>query len=68
MQLQPGWLVGHFSHRKGTQSWTIDGVAAQGYNVGIAGAISMGESWHNNPFMPAASAFSPLTQPPLTHR
>ena len=26
----------------------IDGVAAQGYNVGIAGLISMGESWHNN--------------------
>jgi len=42
------WLVGHFSHRRGEQSWIIDGVAAQGYNVGIAGLISMGESWHNN--------------------
>jgi fatty-acid desaturase len=42
------WLVGHFSHRKGEQSWIIDGVAAQGYNVRSAGLISMGESWHNN--------------------
>jgi fatty-acid desaturase len=42
------WLVGHFSHRKGEQSWIIEGVAAQGYNVRLAGLISMGESWHNN--------------------
>ena len=42
------WLVGHFSHRRGGQSWIIDGVAAQGYNVRLAGLISMGESWHNN--------------------
>jgi stearoyl-CoA desaturase (delta-9 desaturase) len=42
------WLIGHYSHRKGGQSWIIDDVAAQGYNVGIAGLISMGESWHNN--------------------
>lgn len=42
------WLIGHYSHRKGGQTWVIEGVAAQGYNVGIAGLISMGESWHNN--------------------
>jgi fatty-acid desaturase len=42
------WLIGHFSHRKGGQSWVIDGAAAQGYNVRLAGLISMGESWHNN--------------------
>ena len=42
------WLVGHFSHRKGEQSWIPDGAAAQGYNVRSAGLISMGESWHNN--------------------
>ena len=42
------WLVGHFAHRNGGQSWIIDGVAAQGYNVRFAGLISMGESWHNN--------------------
>ncbi|WP_244071042.1 acyl-CoA desaturase [Bradyrhizobium sp. Ce-3] len=42
------WLIGHYSHRQGGQTWVIEGVAAQGYNVGIAGLISMGESWHNN--------------------
>ena len=42
------WLIGHFSHRRGGQSWIIDGVAAQGYDVRLAGLISMGESWHNN--------------------
>ena len=26
----------------------VEGAAAQGYNVRIAGLISMGESWHNN--------------------
>jgi stearoyl-CoA desaturase (delta-9 desaturase) len=42
------WLVGHFAHRQGGQSWIVQGAAAQGYNVKIAGLISMGESWHNN--------------------
>jgi len=42
------WLVGHFAHRQGEQTWTVDGAAAQGYNVRLAGLISMGESWHNN--------------------
>jgi fatty-acid desaturase len=42
------WLVGHFAHRQGSQSWIVDGAAAQGYNVALAGFISMGESWHNN--------------------
>lgn len=42
------WLVGHFAHREGGQSWVVEGAAAQGYNVAIAGLISMGESWHNN--------------------
>jgi stearoyl-CoA desaturase (delta-9 desaturase) len=42
------WLVGHFAHRQGGQSWIVVGAAAQGYDVKIAGLISMGESWHNN--------------------
>jgi stearoyl-CoA desaturase (delta-9 desaturase) len=42
------WLVGHFAHRKGGQSFVIDGAAAQGFNVPFAGIVSMGESWHNN--------------------
>jgi stearoyl-CoA desaturase (delta-9 desaturase) len=42
------WLVGHFAHRRGGQSWVVEGAAAQGHNVRIAGLFSMGESWHNN--------------------
>lgn len=42
------WLVGHFAHREGGQTWLVDGAAVQGYDVRIAGLISMGESWHNN--------------------
>jgi fatty-acid desaturase len=42
------WLVGHFAHRQGEQTWIVDGAAAQGYNVALAGLVSMGESWHNN--------------------
>ncbi len=42
------WLVGHFAHREGGQSWLVEGACVQGYDVRIAGLISMGESWHNN--------------------
>jgi fatty-acid desaturase len=42
------WLIGHFAHRSGGQSFVIDDAAAQGYNVKYAGLISMGEAWHNN--------------------
>lgn len=42
------WLVGHYAHREGGQSWVVDGAGVQGYNITIAGLISMGESWHNN--------------------
>jgi stearoyl-CoA desaturase (delta-9 desaturase) len=42
------WLVGHFAHREGGQTWLVEGACVQGYDVGIAGLISMGESWHNN--------------------
>lgn len=42
------WLIGHFAHRSGGQSWIVDGAAGQGYNVPLAGLISMGEAWHNN--------------------
>lgn len=42
------WLVGHFAHRGGRQHWIVEGAAVQGYNVRLAGLISMGESWHNN--------------------
>lgn len=42
------WLVGHYAHREGEQSWIVEGASVQGHNVVIAGFISMGESWHNN--------------------
>ena len=42
------WLVGHYAHREGGQSWLVDGASVQGYDVRLAGLISMGESWHNN--------------------
>jgi fatty-acid desaturase len=42
------WLVGHFAHREGGQTWIVRGACVQGYDVKLAGLISMGESWHNN--------------------
>ena len=42
------WLVGHFAHREGGMTWKVEGACVQGYDVRIAGLISMGESWHNN--------------------
>jgi stearoyl-CoA desaturase (delta-9 desaturase) len=42
------WLVGHFAHRQGHQTWVVDGASAQGYNVRFAGFITMGEAFHNN--------------------
>jgi fatty-acid desaturase len=42
------WLVGHFAHRDGSQTWIVSGACVQGYDVRLAGLISMGESWHNN--------------------
>ncbi len=42
------WLVGHYAHREGSQTWVIGGACVQGYDVKLAGLISMGESWHNN--------------------
>lgn len=42
------WLIGHFAHRRGGQSFIVEGAAGQGYNVGWATLISMGENWHNN--------------------
>lgn len=42
------WLVGHFAHLEGEQNWIVEGACVQGYDIRIAGLISMGESWHNN--------------------
>jgi len=42
------WLIGHFAHREGGTSWIVEGASVQGFDVRLAGLISMGESWHNN--------------------
>jgi fatty-acid desaturase len=42
------WLVGHYAHREGPQTYLVEGASVQGHDVVIAGLISMGESWHNN--------------------
>ena len=42
------WLVGHFAHREGPQTYLVQGASVQGHDIVIAGLISMGESWHNN--------------------
>ena len=42
------WLVGHFAHLEGPQSFIVRDAGVQGFDVPIAGLISMGESWHNN--------------------
>ena len=42
------WLIGYFAHNKGQRSWHIQGAHIQGYNIPLAGLITMGESWHNN--------------------
>ncbi|MEO6040484.1 MAG: acyl-CoA desaturase [Croceibacterium sp.] len=42
------WLVGHYAHQTGGQTWLVSGACVQGYDVKLAGFISMGESWHNN--------------------
>jgi stearoyl-CoA desaturase (delta-9 desaturase) len=50
------WLVGHYVHREGGQTWVVEGACVQGFDVKVAGFISMGESWHNNHHAFPASA------------
>jgi sn-1 stearoyl-lipid 9-desaturase len=45
------WLVGHFAHRQGHQTYLVDDAGVQGHNIrlgGLGGLITMGECWHNN--------------------
>ena len=42
------WLVGHFSHRRGHQGWSVDDVAVQGYNIRWISFLTFGENWHGN--------------------
>lgn len=42
------WLVGHLAHRRGPQSWLVEGAGVQAHDVPWAGLPTMGEAWHNN--------------------
>lgn len=42
------WFIGHLAHRRGPQSWLVDGAGVQAHDVPWAGFITMGEAWHNN--------------------
>ena len=42
------WFIGHLAHRRGPQSWHVNGAGVQAHDVPWAGLITMGEAWHNN--------------------
>ena len=42
------WLVGHVTHRRGPQGWTVDDVAVQGHDLPAVALITFGEAWHGN--------------------
>ena len=42
------WLVGHVTHRRGPQGWSVDDVAVQGHDLPAAALITFGEAWHGN--------------------
>lgn len=42
------WMVGHFAHTRGPQSWRVEGASVQGHDVPFCGVITFGECWHNN--------------------
>jgi stearoyl-CoA desaturase (delta-9 desaturase) len=42
------WFVGHLAHRRGPQSWVVQGAGVQAHDVPWAAIPTMGEAWHNN--------------------
>ena len=42
------WLVGHVTHRRGPQTWSVTDVAVQGHDLPSAALITFGEAWHGN--------------------
>lgn len=42
------WLVGHFAHRQGQQTYYVHSASVQGFNVRWCGLVTFGECWHNN--------------------
>jgi fatty-acid desaturase len=48
LSLTGHWAVVHFSHNRGHQSWHVDGLPVQGYNLPRLGLVTFGEAWHGN--------------------
>jgi sn-1 stearoyl-lipid 9-desaturase len=48
MSVTGHWFVGHIAHRRGPQSWLVDGAGVQAHDVPWAAVPTMGEAWHNN--------------------
>jgi stearoyl-CoA desaturase (delta-9 desaturase) len=42
------WFIGHLAHRRGPQSWLVNGAGVQAHDVPWAAIPTMGEAWHNN--------------------
>lgn len=42
------WYIGHLAHRRGPQTWLVDGSSVQAHDVPWAAIPTMGEAWHNN--------------------
>ena len=42
------WFIGHLAHRRGPQTWLVDGAGVQAHDVPWAAIPTMGEAWHNN--------------------
>lgn len=50
------WFVGHLAHRRGSQTWLVEGAGVQAHDVPWAAILTMGEAWHNNHHAFPASA------------
>ena len=42
------WYIGHLAHRRGPQTWLVEGAGVQAHDVPWAAIPTMGEAWHNN--------------------
>jgi stearoyl-CoA desaturase (delta-9 desaturase) len=46
--VQGHWFIGHLAHRRGPQTWLVEGAGVQAHDVPWAAIPTMGEAWHNN--------------------
>lgn len=50
------WYIAHIAHTHGSQDWSVDDAAIQGYNAPWLAIPTVGESWHSNHHAFPASA------------